>query len=319
MNKTIGEIMKAAQLINYGGQDVIKTNDETAKPSAGSDQVLVEVHAAGLNPFDWKVREGYMQEFIPIELPAILGSDFAGVVAEVGDNVTGFGVGQEVYGMANSVGGHGSYAEFSPVPASQIVAMPTSVDFVTAGALPLAAVSAYQAIVNHMNLQSGQKILIHGGAGGIGSLAIQIAKNIGAYVATTASAKEADYVKSLGADEVIDYKSQDFTTILSDYDAVFDTVGGETNAKSYVVLKDGGSFVSMGDPANEELVTKHQIKYVAQMSQPTVERLSKIAELVDTSKLKVNVDRTFTLDQAAEALEYLKTGHPRGKVVLKIK
>ena len=310
--------MKAAQLINYGGQDAIKTNKDVTKPSVGPDQVLVEVHAAGLNPFDWKVREGYMQEFIPIELPATLGGDVAGVVAEIGENVTGFEVGQEVYGMANSVGGQGSYAEFTAVPAKQLVSKPTTIDFVEAGALPLAAVSAYQALVDHMNLQAGQKILIHGGAGGIGSLAIQIAKNVGAYVATTASAKEAEYVKLLGADEVIDYESQDFSALLKDYDAVFDTVGGETNAKSYAVLKDGSAFVSMGDPANEELVTAHEIKYFQQSSQPTVERLTRIAELVDTGKLKVNVDKTFTLDQAAEALEYLKTGHPRGKVVLKI-
>lgn len=311
--------MKAAQISEYGGQTVLQTVTGAPKPEAAPGQVLVEVHAAATNPFDWKIREGYMKEFIPLELPATLGSDVAGTVVAIGDDTTGFEIGQAVYGMANAVGSQGSYAEFTPVKATQLVAKPKAVDYITAAALPLAAVSAYQALVDHIGLQAGQKILVHGGAGGIGSLAIQIAKNIGAHVATTASATEADYVKSLGADEVIDYQAQDFTTLLKDYDAVFDTVGGETNAKSYSILKSGGTLVSMVQPEDEALTKQYNVKYVQQSSQPTVERLTKIAELVDNGKLKVNVDKTFPLDQAAEALEYLKTGHPRGKVVIEVR
>lgn len=311
--------MKAAQINSYGGQDVMQTVDDAPQPKADVGQVLVEVYAAAVNPFDWKVREGYMKEFIPLKFPAILGGDVAGTVAEIGEEVSDFTIGQAVYGMANSAGGQGSFAEFTPVNAQQLVAKPQSIDYVTAAALPLVAISAYQALVDHMSLQSGQKILIHGGAGGIGSLAIQLAKHINAYVATTASAKETDFVKSLGADEVIDYETQDFSKLLKDYDAVFDTVGGEINAKSYTILKSGGILVSMVQPVDEALVKRHGIHYIQQSSKPTAERLTKIAELVDSGKLKVNIDKLFRLDQAAEALEYLKIGHPRGKVVIQVK
>lgn len=309
--------MKAAQVNEYGGQDALKIQ-EVPDPEPLMGQVIVAVHAAGVNPFDYKVRDGSYKDYFPINFPSTLGGDVAGTVAEVGEGVEGFEVGQAVYGMANAGGGQGSFAEFTPVKATSLVAKPNSVDFVTAAALPLAGVSAYQALVDHIGLKAGQKILIHGGAGGIGSLAIQIAKDIGAYVATTASADEADYVKSLGADEVIDYQNQDFSTILKGYDAVFDTVGGETNTKSYTVLQPGGCLVSMVQGPDEALVKQYEVNYVQQSSQATPERLTAIAELVDAGKLKVNVDKTFPFDQAAEALEYLKTGHPRGKVVIQV-
>lgn len=311
--------MKAAQLIKYGEEDAVKTTDDAARPVPMLGQVLVEVQAAAVNPFDYKIRSGAYQEFIPMELPATLGSDVAGVVVELGEGVEGLDVGQSVLGMSNAVGGQGSLAEFTPVSAQQLVPKPDNVDFETAAALPLAGVSAYQALVDHIGLQTGQKILIHGGAGGIGSLAVQIAKNIGAYVATTIDSTDTDFVKGLGADELIDYKTQDFSTILKDYDAVFDTVGGETNLKSYEVLKSGGALVSMTDAPNEELVEKYGIHYTQQMSKPTPERLIAIAELASNGKLKVNIDKVFPLDTAAEALEYLRTGHPKGKVVVQVK
>ncbi len=311
--------MKAAQINGYGGPDVMKTVDGVLKPTAGAGQVLVEIYDTAANPFDWKVREGQVKEFIPLQFPAILGGDVAGTVAEIGEGVTGFEVGQAVYGMANAAGGQGSFAEFTPVKAEQLAPKPSSIDFTAAATLPLVSVSAYQALVDHIDLQAGQKILIHGGAGGIGSLAIQIAKSLGAYVATTASSAEADFVKSLGADEVIDYQTQDFSTMLKDYDAVFDTVGGETNTKSYTILKKGGALVSMVQPVDEALAKQYGVQYTQQSSKPTVERLTKIAELVDSGALKAHVDKVFPLDQAAEALEYLKTNHPRGKVVIQIK
>lgn len=309
--------MKAAQLNDYGGTGSVTIN-EAPKPSADAGKVLVEVQAAAVNPFDVKLTGGFYGEMFK-QLPATLGSDVAGTVAEIGEGVTGFAVGQAVYGMANGGGGKGSFAEFTPVKVEQLASKPISVDFVTAAALPLAGISAYQALVDHMDLQAGQKILIHGGAGGIGSLAIQIAKNLGAYVATTVSAAEGDFVKSLGADEVIDYQAQDFSALLKDYDAVFDTVGGETNSKSYQVLKTGGAFVSMLEAPNEALVKQKAIRYTQQSSRATPERLHAVAELVDSGKLKVNVDKVFSLEQAADAMEHLKTGHPRGKVVIRIK
>jgi alcohol dehydrogenase len=309
--------MRAAQINSYGGQEALQVSEDVPKPTFGPKEVLVEVQAAGVNPFDYKVREGIMGDML--KFPATLGGDVAGTVAEIGEDVTGFEVGQAVFGQANAIGGQGSYAEFTPVKTAQLAAKPESLDFVQAAALPLAATSAWQALVDHMNLQSGQKILIHGGAGGIGSFAIPIAKHIGAYVATTASAGDIDYVKGLGADEAIDYQSQDFSEIIKDYDAVFDTVGGEANTKSYQVLKSGGSMVSMVAEPNAELVEQLDINYVQQQSRASAERLQEISKLAEQGIIKINVDKTFSLDQAAEALEYLKTGHPRGKVVLKIK
>jgi NADPH:quinone reductase-like Zn-dependent oxidoreductase len=260
-----------------------------------------------------------MKEMAPLKFPAILGGDLAGVVAELGEGVSSFKVGDEVYGQANALSGQGAFAEFAPVKVEQLALKPKSVDFITAAALPLAGISAYQALVEHANLQKGQKILIHGGGGGIGSFAIQLAKHLGAYVATTASSKDTDFVKSLGADEVIDYKTQAFENLLKDYDVVFDTVGGDTYIKSYQVLKPGGIIVSMTEQPNEELVKKYNVKAIAQQTKTTTEKLNKLAELVDQGVIKIQIDKVFPLEQAAEALEYLKQGHPRGKVVLKIK
>lgn len=311
--------MKAAQLQKYGSQSDVVINPNADQPEPMLGQVLVEVRAAAVNPFDWKLCEGVYKDYIPLEFPATLGGDVSGVVAAVGEGVDGFKVGDEVLGQANGVGGQGSLAEFTVVSTEKIVSKPADIDFVTAAALPLAGISAYQALVDHMGLQSGQKILIHGGGGGIGSLAIQIAKDIGAYIATTAGPNDLEFVKGLGADEVIDYTSQDFAELIKDFDAAFDTVGGETNTKSYTVLKPGGSLVSMLVPPNEELVKQYQIKYTQQNSQATIERLRAVAAMVSTGKLKINVDKVFPLDQAGEALAYLKTGHPKGKVVVQVK
>lgn len=310
--------MKAAQISDYGGKEVLQIK-EVPKPVPGEDQVLVEVHAAATNPFDYKVREGIYKQWVKLRLPATLGGDVSGVVVEVGKGVSSFKVGQEVFGQAGAASGEGSYAEFTPVRTTQLALKPDTIDFVEAAALPLASCSAYQALVDTMNLKPGQKILIHGGGGGIGSMAIQIAKDIGAYIATTASSKDAEYVKSLGADEAIDYETQQFNEVIKDYDAVFDTVGGETNAKSYMVLKPGGILVSMVEEVNDDLAHKHDIKYVHQSTQVTEKRLAAITKLINAGKLKINVDKIYSLGLAAEALEYLKVGHPKGKVVITVK
>lgn len=311
--------MQAAQIKKYGGKDVLRTVDDAPKPRTEAGQVLIEVHAAGVNPFDWKVREGYMQQITPLQFPATLGGDLAGVVAEVGEGVEGLSVGDEVYGQANALSGRGSYAEFAPVKSDSIGPKPTSVDMLTAAILPLAGVSAYQALVEHINLQVGQKILIHGGAGGIGTFAIQLAKHLGAYVATTVSGEALDFAKSLGADEAIDYKTQAFETILKGYDAVFDTVGGNTFTTSFQMVKPGGVIVSMAAQPNKELQAKHKVNMVSQATRVTNQRLAKLTELVDSGTIVPKVDKVFPLAQAAEALAYIQEGRHRGKVVLRVK
>lgn len=311
--------MKAAQINGYGGKDAIQTTADAPKPPYGAGEVLVAVRAAGINPFDWKVREGYTRQIAELSFPATLGGDFAGIVAEVGDEVTEIQVGDEVYGQASPLGGHGSFAEFTAVKATALAPKPKSLDFVHAAAAPLAAVSAYQGLVEHLQIQPGQKILIHGGAGSIGALAVQLAKHLGAYVAATATAEGLAYAKQLGADEVIDYQTQDFSTILKDFDAVFDTVGGEVYAKSFQVLRQGGTIVSMVEQANEkydQLASQHNVKAIGQFTRVTTERLRKVGELLESGTLKVLVDKTFPLDQAAEAVEYLHTSKRLGKVVI---
>lgn len=311
--------MKAAQIYGYGGKEVLKIVANAPKPEVTADQVIVEVHAAGVNPFDIKVREGLVQSMSKLEFPATLGGDFSGVVSELGPEVSSVKVGDAVYGQANALSGDGSYAESTPVKAESLGPKPASVDFITAAALPLVGISVYQALVEHANLQSGQKILIHGGAGGIGSTAIQLAKHLGAYVATTTTAKDADFVKELGADEAIDYENQEFSELIKDYDAVYDTVGGETFAKSYKVLKPGGVIVSMVAQEDKALSEQHKVIVISQFTRVTTERLKQLTELIDGGVIKIQIDKVFPLEDAAEALEYLKSGQHRGKVVLKIK
>lgn len=308
--------MKAAQINKYGSNEVVEINKNTPKPAASRGQILVEVYAAGVNPIDWKIREGY----IPLKFPVTLGGDFSGVVAEVGESVSGFKKGLEVYGYASVIGGgSGSFAEFVSADVKVMALKPENITHVDAGAFPLTGVSAWQALVDHIGLSMGKKILIHGGAGGIGSIAIQLAKHLGAYVATTVSAKDLQYIKELGADEAIDYKNQSFEDLLNDYDAVYDTVGGETYVKSFKVLRKGGIIVSMLEQPHSDLIKQYGVNAIGQMTQVNSERLSKLAELVDKHIIKVHVEKTFPLEQAGEALAYLQSGHPRGKVVLKMK
>lgn len=309
--------MRAVQLTHYGGEDALQFTASAAKPTAKEGQVLVKLEAASVNAIDWKIREGMMQQMAQLVFPATLGGDLAGTVVEVGPNVEGFTIGQAVYGQTNPFSGEGSFADLTPINAANLAVKPESADFIHAAALPLTAASAYQALVETINLQAGQKILIHGGAGGIGSFAIQLAKHLGAYVATTAATEDIGFVKELGADEAIDYASQKFEETLHDFDAVFDTVGGEATDKSYAVLKTGGQLVSMAGMPNAELAAQHDIKASAQQTRVTTERLQKVAELTDQGVLKPAVDKIFSLEDTAKAVEYMRRGHHRGKVVIK--
>jgi alcohol dehydrogenase len=311
--------MKAAQIHEYGDTSVIRIN-ETEKPSITDVQVLVEVHASSINPFDTTIRAGYMKDSIPLQFPVTLGGDIAGVVAEAGAEVTNLTVGDKIYGQANVVAGNsGAFAEYAATAAGQVSRMPESLDFNQAASLPLVGVSALQALTTHINLQSEQKIFIHGGAGGIGTIAIQIAKNIGAYVATTATGEGIDFVKQLGADEVIDYKVQDFTELLHDYDAVFDSVGGDDFNKSIEVLKTGGIAVSMAGQADEAKTSKLGVTAITQRTHVTTEALDALRQLVDSGVVMAQVDKVFPLEQIREAFVAREAGTVKGKVVIEVR
>ncbi len=312
--------MKAVKYSNYGGIDVLKVVTDADKPVIHDGQVLVEVEAASINPVDFKVRLGYMKDFVPLKFPATIGGDFSGIVKEIPGNDSGFKVGDKVYGQAVVLnGGSGSFAEFAAANIANIAHMPTTVDFLKAAALPLAGASAIQAIEDAIKLKNGQKILIHGGAGGIGSIAIQLAKSIGAKVATTVSEKDVSFVKELGADIVIDYHKQRFDEDLKDFDAVLDLVGGDATEKSIKVLRKGGVLVSLAGRPDEALAKKSGVTAMGQMTVTDTKHLDRLAALVDKGAIRIHVDKVFTIDRALEAFTYAESSHPRGKVVLAIK
>jgi NADPH:quinone reductase-like Zn-dependent oxidoreductase len=313
--------MKSAQISRYGSSDVIEINQNAPQPTLSSGKVLVSIKAAGVNPVDWKIREGAFQQMIQLQFPSTLGIDFSGVIKQFGEGVSSsdFKQGDEVYGQAGVTnGGSGAFAEMALAKTDSIANKPKRLSHIEAAALPLVGVSAWRALTENIGLSKGQRILIHGGAGGIGSIAIQLAKYLGAEIATTVSANDRQFVQELGADVVIDYKSQNFEDLLHDYDSVFDTVGGQTYKRSFKVLKKGGIIVSMLEQPNSELMDRHDVKAIFQFTQADRERLTKLAQWVDQNNIKVNVDRTFLLAEAADALDYQKDVHPRGKVVLAI-
>lgn len=311
--------MKAAQYNSYGSAEVIEINN-IPEPAVSKGQVLVEVHAASINPIDWKVRAGYMKDKMPLKFPVTIGGNFSGVVKKVADGVTEFKIGDEVYGQALTLnGGSGSIAEFVASNAANTAYKPKTVNHIEAASLPLVGVSALQALEQHINLKSGQKILINGGSGGIGSIAIQLAKSIGAYVAVTASTQHLEFVKTLGADEVIDYKKENVLEKLHDFDAVYDTVGGESADNAMKILKKGGIIISMTGAPDPKLVAEYGVKAIGQNTDTSQNNLTRLAELVEQGIIKPQVDKIFPLEQTREAFEYQETSHPKGKVVIRIK
>lgn len=312
--------MKAVQVHQYGKSQVLEIVNDLPEPSVKSGQVLVEVHAASINPFDVKLLSGIYKDKIPIQFPFTPGGDFAGVVTKTGEDVLDYKEGDEVFGSALVLtGGSGSFAQKACVNIKSIAMKPKRTDFLQAASLPLVGASVIQALEEHIILQKSQKILIQGGAGGIGSIAIQLAKHIGAYVATTAGADDIEFVKNLGADQIINYKNENFEEILSDFDAVYDTVGGKTTDVSFKVLKKGGIIVSMVGQPNESLAKQYQVTAIGQNTKTNHEHLSKLAQYVDQGVIKAQVDKVFSLDQIKEAFIHLDMGSPNGKVVVKIK
>ena len=314
--------MKSIQIKKYGGSDVVEVNKTASVPSISSGKILVNVKASGVNPSDWKIREGYFQQMAPLQFPSTLGGDFSGIVKQIGEDddiSSDFKQGDDVYGCASVLkDGSGAFAELALVNKDSIAYKPKSLNYVVAAGLPLVGICAWQALVENIGLSKDQKILIHGGAGGIGSIAIQLANHLGAYVTTTVSTNDKQFVQELGADHIIDYKKENFEDVIHDYDAVLDTVGGETYIRSFKVLKKGGIIVSTLEQPNSELMNQYGIRAIFQFAQVNRERLTKLAQWVDQNNVKVNVDKTFPLDEAAKALDYQKDVHPRGKVVLTV-
>ena len=293
--------MKAARYSEYGGPEVLQIV-EIDKPEAKDGQVIVEVHAAAINPFDFKVRAGMMKDFIPLELPITIGADFAGVIVQAAGD---YKEGDEVFGSAITLnGGSGAVAEYAAVNIKNMTAKPANVSAQEAAAVVLTGVSAIQAL-NQLSLGEGKKVLIHGGAGGIGTAAIQYAKHLGAYVATTAQAKDKDYVSGLGADEVIDYEAQKFDEMLQDFDAVFDTVGGDTYTRSFKILKDGGTIISMVEQPVEGIAKEKNVTALYQSTNVKTESLNELKELIEAGVIKPHVDGEFPLGEAGDAFRDL--------------
>jgi NADPH:quinone reductase-like Zn-dependent oxidoreductase len=290
------------------------------EPVAGEGQALVDIYSSSINPFDTFVIKGYMKDVKPVVLPFTPGGDFSGVVLNVGPGVGNFKVGDEVYGTAIVFsGGTGAYADRALVNVKRMALKPRVLGFEDAASMPLVGVSAIQALMENIKLQKGQKVLIHGGAGGIGTVAIQLAKHIGAYVATTVSVDDIEFVKSLGADQALDYRSEKFEEKLKDFDAVYDTIGGEVMEKSFKVLKKGGVLTSMKGAPDTELANQYGVTGIATNTSNNTDRLNILTQLIDQKVITPQVEKIFPLEQSEAAFVYKEQSHPRGKVVIKVK
>ena len=318
--------MKAVVIHEFGGAEVLKV-EEIERPVPAADEILIKVFASGVNPVDWIVREGGNDFLKPLlKLPMILGWDAAGIVEATGGDVTAFKKGDAVYGIPNFPGEGGSYAEYCAAKASQFAIKPESVGFNEAAGVPLAGLTAWTAIFEYGKLQAGQRILIQGASGGVGSFGVQFAKAKGAYVIATASASNLDYLKQIGADETIDYRSQKFEDLVQDVDVVFDASPLRDSAerlKSVSVLKEGGTLVSVNVdfPFDDEVtaaLAKKRAKGELVANQPKGEWLAEIARLIDAGKVKSFISKVYPLKQVAEAHRESETWHVRGKLVLEI-
>ena len=316
--------MQAIVIDQFGGIEEMHLRDMPI-PSPKADEVQIKVAYAGVNPVDWKIREGWLKKRVDIVFPAILGWDVAGVVSAVGRNVTTYKEGDAVYSYCRkSVVQWGTFAEYVTVSATDIALKPTTLTFAQAAAIPLVGLTAWQALFDTANLQRGQTVLIHAGAGGVGSLAIQLAKNAGAKVYTTASHKNHTYVKKLGADVVIDYATEDFAEKINSFesggvDVVIDTVGDTVFEKSLSLVKKEGFLVTITKmDIDQDLAKKLGIHMVFAFVHPSGKELQQMGALFDQGSLNAPEIIEYPLHEAANALEELRKGHTRGKIVLKV-
>ena len=334
--------MKALILKRYGGLDQVAFAD-IPRPALKPDEILVQVHAAAFNPIDYQITKGKLKPILRFQLPATLGSDLAGVVVEVGSRVTRFKPGDAVFASIFDLSGTGALAEFALVPENAAALKPANLDFVQAASIPMVGLTSWQALKERARLQPGQKVFIPAGAGGIGTFAIQLAKHIGAKVGTTTSTGNVDLVRSLGADEVIDYKKQEFEAVLRDYDAVLGTVRGDSVEKSLRILKPASTVVSLVGPPDAAfarargmnffmvllfgLLSRKIIRKANQRGaaysflfvHPDGGQLAEIGKLLKAGKIRPVIDKVFPFDQAKEALAYLEKGRAKGKVVVQMK
>jgi alcohol dehydrogenase len=333
--------MKAFALERYGKKRALRAT-EMPNPELRDDEVLVEVHAAGVNLLDAKIRDGEFKLILPYRLPIVLGHDVAGVVVKTGSRVGTIKVGDEVYARVDDFR-IGSFAEFVPVKETSLALKPKSLTMVEAASIPLVGLTAWQALVEKANLKKGQKVFIQAGSGGVGTFAIQLAKHLGATVATTTSTTNVALVKSLGADVVIDYKTQDFENGLRDYDVVLNSQDGKTLQKSLRVLKRGGRLISISGPPDpefgKEIAAPGFVKLVMRLLSARVRRkargrgigysflfmkangsqLREITRLIEAGAIHPVIDRVFPFESSNEALAYVEAGRAKGKVVIQLK
>lgn len=307
--------MKAARMHRYGGKEVVEV-EQVDIPQPGPNEVLVKVAAAGVNPVDWKIREGYMQQVLPIQFPYTLGCDLAGTVESVGEAVTRFSVGDRVFGYP-SLMRCGAFAELATILESELAHAPASVDLEMSAALPVACITAFDGLFTHGALAAGERVLILGGSGGVGSLAIQMAVGVGAEVFATASARNQDWLKGLGATP-INYGSQTTADVVRDVDLILDCVGVESGLAALPSLKAGGRYVTtVYALPPEDALAQYGAKASMYGIQPSGERLREIAAMVDQGKLRMAIDTVYTLDQVPEALAASQAGRTRGKLLIR--
>lgn len=303
--------MKAIRYDSYGAPSVLRFED-APRPAPTRGEVLIKVGAAGVNPIDWKLRKGRPGR--THEGPATTpGFDVAGTIAALGPGTSGFKVGEAVVALLDRQGG---YAEYAVAPTARTAHLPKSVDAVHAAAIPTAAVTAWRALFDEGGLKRGQTVLVHGAAGGVGHFAVQFAKHAGARVIGTASAENQAFLKSIGADATVDYKRERFEDVAKNVDLVLDTVGGDTLARSYGVVREGGTVVSIVDDLDPAQLAKHKLRAPIEGDSPT--HLDEIAKLVGSGAVKVEVSTTYPLSEAAKAHEQSETQHARGKIVLTV-
>lgn len=304
--------MKAIRMHDYGGPDQLIFED-IPNPQPRDNEVLIKVKAAGVNPVDYKIGGGMRKNVFPIQLPWIPGKDFSGIVEGLGKNVKGFKIGQEVFGCAS-----GAYAEYLVAPWDSIVEKPKNLNFIEAAAIPVAGLTAWQCLFDHGHLQKGQTVLIHGGAGGVGSMAVQLAHIKGAKVFTTGSVQNEQFLKSIGADQFIDYKKTPFETEIKNVDLVLDLIGGDTQKRSFQVIREGGYLISTLEAPSEEELARHKIHGNSMRMQLNRSSFEGLLKVIEDNQLKIFVKKSYPLAKAREAWEQIMTGHTQGKIVLEV-